>query len=87
MKPLPGHALRPCQHGLNINELRAVPVLLENPPAALNCRVIARKLWGLKGLLHKGYRLYSKLIIDAILIKGCLKAFDCVRPFSQNSIT
>ena len=41
MDALPGHALGPLQHGLDIDELCAVPMLFENPPTALNGVVFA----------------------------------------------
>ena len=41
MEAFPGHTFRPSDHGLGISELSAVPVLLQDPPTALNRVVFA----------------------------------------------
>jgi hypothetical protein len=41
VKPLPGHAASPGEHGFNIHQLGAVPVLLQDSPAPLDGVVLA----------------------------------------------
>src|SRR5262249_35148666 len=41
MQPLPGHPLGPLQHGLGINQLRPIPLQLQDTPAPLDGIIFA----------------------------------------------
>src|SRR5215831_2718930 len=41
MQPLPGHPLGPLQHGLGINQLRPIPLQLQETPAPLDGIIFA----------------------------------------------
>ena len=74
---LPSHAACPAQHCLHINQLRTIPVLLQNTPATLN-RVVFAVVWrvvqeldGLANMVGKFHHTLEKLgALSAVLGAG-----------------
>ena len=69
MKPLPGHAASPGEHGFNIHQLGAIPMLLEDPPATLDGVVLAvrgRDVEEVNGL-YSNSEVNSLLILNQLL--------------------
>lgn len=67
MDAFPGHGFRPFQHGVDIDQLRAVPMLFQNSPAAFDGIVLAvirgvvKQLNGLADGVGKGHEAVKEL--------------------------
>ena len=80
MEAFTGHTFRPSDHGLGIQELSAVPVLLQNSPATLS-RVLLAVVRGVVEQLNRLADLVSEVDHAFEELGPLAIAFDAVVDF------